>query len=163
MAKQPRRSGGTPALIALATAGVEHTVHTYDHDARSESYGAEAADALGVAAERVFKTLLAEVDGTLTVAITPVTGELDLKGLARARDGRRAVMADPQRAQRATGYVVGGISPLGQRRAHPTVLDSSALEHPTIYVSAGRRGLEVELAAADLVRLTGAVVAPVGR
>jgi Cys-tRNA(Pro)/Cys-tRNA(Cys) deacylase len=163
MAKRNRRSGGTPALTTLTEAGVDHTVHEYDHDPRADSYGTEAADALGLSPDRVFKTLLAEVDGALTVAVTPVTGQLDLKALARAVGGRKAVMADAEVAQRATGYVVGGISPLGQRRSHPTVLDASGPDHATIYVSAGRRGLEVELAAADLVRLTGAVVAPIGR
>ena len=111
----------------------------------------------------MFKTLLADVDGTLTVAVVPVSGQLDLKALARAVGGRKAAMADPKAAERATGYVVGGISPLGQKRAHPTVVDATALDHPTVYVSAGRRGLEVELAPADLVRLTAAITAPVGR
>jgi Cys-tRNA(Pro)/Cys-tRNA(Cys) deacylase len=138
-------------------------VHDYDHDPRSESYGEEAATALGIAPDRVFKTLLAEVDGVLTVAVVPVSGQLDLKALARAVGGRKASMADPKAAERATGYVVGGISPLGQRRKHPTVVDATALDHPTVFVSAGRRGLEVELAPADLVRLTAAVAAPIGR
>lgn len=162
MAKK-QRAGGTPATTALARAGVGFTVHEYDHDPRAASYGEEAAAALGVDAARVFKTLLADVDGTLTVAVVPVAGQLDLKALARAVGGRRAAMADPAAAERATGYVVGGISPLGQKRAHPTVVDATALEHPTVFVSAGRRGLEVELAPADLVRLTAAVTAPVGR
>lgn len=162
MAKK-QRAGGTPATTALSTAGVEFTVHDYDHDPRSDSYGGEAAAALGISAGRVFKTLLADVDGTLTVAVVPVSGQLDLKALARAVGGRKAAMADPHAAERATGYVLGGISPLGQKRTHPTVVDESALDHPTVYVSAGRRGLEVELAPADLVRLTGAVTAPVGR
>ena len=158
-----QRAGGTPATTALTAAAVAFTVHDYDHDPRSESYGGEAAAALGIPAARVFKTLLADVDGTLTVAVVPVSGQLDLKALARAVGGRKAVMADPQAAERATGYVIGGISPLGQKRAHPTVVDASALDHPTVYVSAGRRGLEVELAPADLVRLTAAITAPVGR
>ncbi|PWN03593.1 Cys-tRNA(Pro) deacylase [Nocardioides silvaticus] len=158
-----QRTGGTPAITALTAAGVPFTVHDYDHDPRSESYGDEAATALGIDTGRVFKTLLADVDGTLTVAVVPVSGQLDLKALARAVAGRKAAMADPAAAERATGYVVGGISPLGQKRAHPTVVDSTALDHPTVYVSAGRRGLEVELAPTDLVRLTAAVTAPVGR
>lgn len=162
MAKK-QKAGGTPATTALTAAGVPFTVHDYDHDPRSESYGEEAATALGIPPERVFKTLLADVDGALTVAVVPVSGQLDLKALARAVGGRKASMADPKAAERATGYVVGGISPLGQRRAHPTVVDATALDHPTIHVSAGRRGLEVELAAADLVRLTAAVTAPIGR
>jgi Cys-tRNA(Pro)/Cys-tRNA(Cys) deacylase len=162
MAKK-QKAGGTPATTALSTASVPFTVHDYDHDPRSESYGKEAAAALGISADRVFKTLLADVDGALTVAVVPVSGQLDLKALARATGGRRASMADPTAAERSTGYVVGGISPLGQRRRHPTVVDVTALDHPTVFVSAGRRGLEVELAPADLVRLTAAVAAPIGR
>lgn len=158
-----QRAGGTPATTALTAAGVAFTVHDYDHDPRSESYGGEAAAALGITTGRVFKTLLADVDGTLTVAVVPVSGQLDLKALARAVGGRKAAMADPRAAERSTGYVVGGISPLGQKRPHPTVVDATALDHPTVYVSAGRRGLEVELAPADLVRLTAAITAPVGR
>ncbi|MEN8674816.1 Cys-tRNA(Pro) deacylase, partial [Nocardioides sp.] len=142
------RPGGTPATVALTRAGIEFTVRGYDHDPRAASFGLEAAAALGVPAERVFKTLLVGVDGALTVAIVPVSGQLDLKALARAVGGRRAVMADPATAERATGYVVGGISPIGQRRAHPTVLDTSALAHASILVSGGRRGLDLELAPA---------------
>jgi Cys-tRNA(Pro)/Cys-tRNA(Cys) deacylase len=158
-----KKAGGTPATTALSTASVPFTVHDYDHDPRSESYGEEAAAALGVSADRVFKTLLADVDGVLTVAVVPVSGQLDLKALARATGGRKASMADPTAAERSTGYVVGGISPLGQKRRHPTVVDVTALDHTTVFVSAGRRGLEVELAPADLVRLTAAVAAPIGR
>lgn len=163
MAKRKQQSGGTPATVALSASGAPFTVHAYEHDPRTASYGDEAADALGIDTTRVFKTLLADVDGTLTVAVVPVAGQLDLKALARAVGGRKAVMADPRAAERATGYVVGGISPLGQKRSHPTVVDETALAHPTIYVSAGRRGLEVELAPADLVRLTAAVTSPIGR
>lgn len=162
MAKR-RSLGGTPATTALSAAGVAFTVHDYAHDPRSESYGEEAAHGLGVDPGRVFKTLFADVDGALVVGVVPVSGQLDLKALARAVDGRRAVMADPKAAERATGYIVGGISPLGQRKAHPTVVDESAMSHPTVFVSAGKRGLEVELAPADLVRLTAARVAPIGR
>jgi len=158
-----KKAGGTPATTALSTASVPFTVHDYAHDPRSESYGEEAAAALGVSADRVFKTLLADVDGVLTVAVVPVSGQLDLKALARATGGRKASMADPTAAERSTGYVVGGISPLGQKRRHPTVVDVTALDHTTVFVSAGRRGLEVELAPADLVRLTAAVAAPIGR
>ncbi|MFV2121905.1 Cys-tRNA(Pro) deacylase, partial [Streptomyces sp. Act-28] len=125
--------------------------------------GAEAAEALGVSPDRVFKTLVADVDGALTVAVVPVAGRLDLKALAAAVGGKRAVMADPAAAERTTGYVRGGISPLGQRKRLPTVLDASASRHETICVSAGRRGLEVELAPAHLAELTGAVLAPVAR
>jgi Cys-tRNA(Pro)/Cys-tRNA(Cys) deacylase len=138
-------------------------VHAYPHDEATTSYGSEAAEAMGVPAERVFKTLLADVDGVLTVAVVPVAGQLDLKALAAAAGGKRAAMADPAVAERSTGYVLGGISPLGQRRPLPTVVDTSALDHPTVYVSAGRRGLEVELAPAELIRLTRARSAPIGR
>jgi Cys-tRNA(Pro)/Cys-tRNA(Cys) deacylase len=147
----------------LARLGVPFTIHAYDHDPAAPSYGLEAAEALGVAADRVFKTLLADVDGRLAVGVVPVSGELDLKALAAAVGGKRATLAEPAAAERATGYVVGGISPLGQRKRLPTVVDQSALEFPTVFVSAGRRGLEVELAPADLVRLTGATTAPIRR
>jgi Cys-tRNA(Pro)/Cys-tRNA(Cys) deacylase len=154
-------SGGTPAVQAVDRAGVAHRVHPYEHDPRAGSYGVEAAEALGVDPARVFKTLLADADGRLVVGIVPVSTRLDLKALARAVGARGAPMADPVVAQRATGYVVGGISPLGQKRAHPTVLDSSALGHDTVLVSAGRRGLDVELAPSDLVALTSATTAPI--
>lgn len=164
MPRAPRRpTGGTPATALLASAGVAHVLRPYAHDPRATSYGAEAAAVLGVDPARVLKTLLADVDTRLVVAVVPVAGQLDLKALARALGGARATMAEAARAERATGYVVGGISPLGQKRAHPTVVDATALDHATVLVSAGRRGLDVELAPADLVRLTGAVVAPVGR
>jgi Cys-tRNA(Pro)/Cys-tRNA(Cys) deacylase len=156
-------AGGTPATVALTRAGVAFTLHPYDHDPRAESFGLEAAAALGVPAERVFKTLLAEAGGRLVVGIVPVTGQLDLKALARAVGAPKALMADPAAAERSTGYVVGGISPVGQRKALPTVLDATALDHPTVFVSGGRRGLDHELAPADLVRVTGATTAPIGR
>ncbi|GAA3396191.1 Cys-tRNA(Pro) deacylase [Cryptosporangium minutisporangium] len=152
---------GTPATQALTKARADFTVHEYDHDPAAGSYGLEAAEALGVPPERVFKTLVAQVDGALHVAVVPVTGGLDLKGLAAAVGKKRAAMADPTLAERTTGYVRGGISPLGQRKRLPTVVDASAEKHPTVFVSAGRRGLEVELSPADLVRLTGATVAPI--
>ena len=161
--KTKKQQGGTPATVALAAAGAEYTVHAYDHDPSHPSYGEEAAEAMGVSPERVFKTLVADVDGALTVAVVPVSGQLDLKALASAVGGKRAAMADPALAERTTGYVRGGISPLGQRKRLPTVLDESASAHATICVSAGRRGLEVELAPATLAGLTGAVVAPIGR
>jgi Cys-tRNA(Pro)/Cys-tRNA(Cys) deacylase len=161
--KSRKQQGGTPATVALSAAGTEFTVHAYEHDPAAASYGGEAAEALGVAPERVFKTLVADVDGELTVAVVPVAGQLDLKALASAVGGKRAAMADPAAAERTTGYVRGGISPLGQRKRLRTVLDSSASAYPTIYVSAGRRGLDVELAPSDLAALTEAVVAPVGR
>ena len=158
MAKRPV---GTPALLALAGAGVPHTVHGYDHDPRAVSFGLEAAEALGYPPERVFKTLLAADGRDLVVGIVPVAGMLDLKALAAATGHKRLAMADPAVAERATGMVVGGISPIGQKRALPTVLDGSALAHPTILVSGGRRGLDVELAPADLVRITQARVADI--
>jgi len=166
MAKKPKKNqqqGGTPATVALTSAGVPYTIHAYDHDPSHPSYGEEAAEAMGVSPERVFKTLVADVDGALTVAVVPVAGQLDLKALASAVGGKRAAMADPALAERTTGYVRGGISPLGQRRKLPTVLDASASAHRTICVSAGRRGLEVELSPEDLTKLTEAVVAPIGR
>lgn len=141
-------------------------MHPYDHDpavAAADGFGLEAAAALGVPPERVLKTLVATVDGSLAVAVLPVTARLDLKALAAALGGKRAAMADPADAERATGYVVGGISPLGQRRALPTVLDAGAARHPTVLVSGGRRGLDVELAPGDLARLTKAVLADVAR
>ncbi|CAL9408512.1 Cys-tRNA(Pro) deacylase [Streptomyces werraensis] len=165
MAKKSKKqqSNGTPATVALTAAGVPFTVHSYDHDPSHPSYGEEAAEAMGVSPDRVFKTLVADVDGALTVAVVPVAGQLDLKALASAAGGKRASMADPALAERTTGYVRGGISPLGQRKKLPTVLDESATRHETICVSAGRRGLEVELAPADLATLTSAVLAPIGR
>ena len=164
MAKKSSASGGgTPATVALSLAGVAFSLHSYDHDPRAASYGLEAAQALGVEPDRVFKTLLANLDGGLVVGVVPVTGQLDLKALARALGGARAAMADVAAAERATGYVAGGISPIGQKKKHPTALDETALLWATIFVSGGRRGLDVELATDDLVRLTGAVVAPIGR
>ena len=148
--KKQQQPGGTPATVALTAAGVTYTVHSYEHDPAHPSYGEEAAEAMGVSPDRVFKTLVADVDGTLTVAVVPVAGQLDLKALAAAVGGKRAAMADPALAERTTGYV-------------PTVLDASASSHPTVCVSAGRRGLEVELAPEDLAKLTEAVIAPVGR
>ena len=152
---------GTPATAALTKAKVAHTVHEYDHDPAAQSFGEEAAAVLGHDPRRVFKTLLATVDGALHVAIVPVAGSLDLKALAASVGGKRAAMADPAVAERTTGYVRGGISPLGQRKRLPTVLDETALTHPTIFVSAGRRGLEVELAPQALAQLTTARVAPI--
>jgi len=156
-------SKGTPATVALTQAKVSFEVHAYEHDPAAQSYGTEAAEAMGVVPGRVFKTLLADVDGKLTVAVVPVSGQLDLKALASAVGGKKAAMADPAAAERTTGYVVGGISPLGQRKKLPTVIDESVLGYETVFCSAGRRGLEIELAPADLVRLTGARTAPIGR
>lgn len=163
MAKKARGAGGTPATVALASAGITFQVRPYEHDPRATSYGTEAAEALGVDPARVFKTLMAALDAELVVGIVPVTGQLDLKALARGLGGSKAVMAEVAAAERATGYVAGGISPVGQKRRHRTVLDASALEHDTILVSGGRRGFDIELAPADLVAITGAVTATIGR
>lgn len=152
---------GTPATALLTRQKVSHTLHSYEHDPRHDSYGLEAAEALGIPPERVFKTLLAEVDTQLVVGIVPVVAQFDLKALAAAVGGKRARMADVAAAERATGYVAGGISPLGQRKRLRTVLDSSAATLDTLFCSAGRRGLEVELAPADLTRLLDATVAPI--
>jgi len=152
---------GTTATVALERAKVAFTLHEYAHDPRHESYGLEASEALGVPPERVFKTLVAAVDGSLAVGVVPAGRQLDLKALAAAVGGKKAVMADVAAAERATGYVAGGISPLGQKRRLPIVVDSSALELTTMFCSAGRRGLEIEIAPADLVTASGATVAPI--
>ena len=151
----------TPATALLGKLGIAHSVHAYPHDPRHGSYGLEASEAMGVEPERVFKTLVADVDGALTIGVVPVAGQLDLKALAAAAGGKKAAMADVAAAERATGYVAGGISPLGHRRRLAVVVDSSAMGYPTIFCSAGRRGLELELAPADLVRAAGAVVAAI--
>lgn len=151
---------GTPATAVLTRQQIAHTLHTYRHDPRADGYGVEAATTLGVEPARVFKTLVAAVDERLVCAVVPVTGRLDLKALAAASGGKRAAMADPAAAQRATGYVLGGISPLGQKTRLPVVVDASALGFVTVFVSAGRRGLQVELAPADLIRLTAATTTP---
>ena len=155
------KPGGTPALVILQRSGVDFSVHTYAHDPAAESFGMEAAEGLDLDPATVFKTLLAEVDGASTVAIVPVTGQLDLKGLAAARGGKRARMMEVAAAERLTGYVAGGISPLGQRKALPTVIDTSAEGLATIYVSGGQRGLDIGIAPADLLRLTAATYAPI--
>jgi len=154
---------GTPATVALTAAGIAFTPHAYEHDAGNTNFGLEAAAALQLDAEQVFKTLLADVDGTLTVAIVPVTGKLDLKALAAAVGGKKAEMADPRVAERKTGYVVGGISPIGQKTRHVTVLDETAELFDTIFVSGGRRGFDIELAPADLLAITGGSIAAIAR
>ncbi|WP_219413109.1 Cys-tRNA(Pro) deacylase [Pseudonocardia nigra] len=151
---------GTPATALLAKRGVAHRLHSYAHG-DGQAYGPEAAELLGLDPARVFKTLVAEVDGVLTVGIVPVSATLDLKALAAAVGGKRAKMAEVAAAERATGYVAGGISPLGQRKRLPTVLDASAEQWETIFCSGGRRGLEIELAPADLVQLAGGRLAPI--
>lgn len=156
-------AGGTPATAALAAAGVPFTLHPYAHDPAVTAYGREAATVLGFAPERVFKTLMVEADGTLAAAIVPVSGSLNLKALATALGAKHATMADPALAQRRTGYVLGGISPLGQRHPCPTVVDESALGFPTVLVSGGRRGLDIELAPETLIALTHGVTAAIAR
>ena len=162
--------GGTPATVALTAAGIAYELRAYEHDPRTTSYAEEAAEALGVAPERVLKTLVASLEpaggsgrAELVVGIVPVSSRLDLKALARALGGSRAVMADVAAAGRATGYVAGGISPVGQKRRHRTVVDAAALEHATVFVSGGRRGLDLELAPESLVAATDAVTATIAR
>ena len=153
---------GTPATALLSRAKIPFTLHPYDHDPRAQAYGEEAAAALGVDPARIFKTLIATVEGRLACAVVPVAARLDLKGLAAALGGgKRAELAEPAAAARATGYVVGGISPLGHRTRLRVVVDESATSFETVYVSAGKRGLQVELAPADLVRAADAVFAPI--
>lgn len=153
--------GGTPATTRLTSLEIAFTLHPYHHDPRAEAYGEEAAEALGVDTRRIFKTLIASIDGKLVCGVVPVAGHLDLKALAAAVGGKRAAMAEPAAAARATGYVVGGISPLGQKTHIPVVIDSSATEFETVFVSAGRRGLQVELTPADLVRATEGMLAQI--
>jgi Cys-tRNA(Pro)/Cys-tRNA(Cys) deacylase len=154
---------GTPATVALTASGIRFTAHSYRHDPANRHFGLEAVTALGLDAGRVFKTLLVDVDGRLVVAVVPVTGSLDLGALARATNGKHATMADPALAQRKTGYVLGGISPIGQKIRHQTVVDETAELYDTVVVSGGRRGLDVELAPADLLAITGAMTAAIAR
>jgi len=154
---------GTPATVALAAAGIPFTEHAYEHDPANRNFGLEAAAVLDLDPGQVFKTLMADVDGQLVVGIVPVSGKLDLKALAAAIGGKKAEMADARLAEKRTGYVVGGISPIGQKLHHATVLDETAELYDTVFVSGGRRGLDLELTPADLVRATNAVVAAIGR
>lgn len=153
----------TPAVRAAERGGVRFELVSYAHDPRAASFGREAVEVLGLAAEEVFKTLVTKVDGKLTVAVVPVACMLDLKALAAAAGGKRAEMAESAEVERATGYVLGGVSPLGQRKALPTIVDASALSRERVYVSAGRRGLEIALAPGDLLTLTGGRVAAIAR
>jgi Cys-tRNA(Pro)/Cys-tRNA(Cys) deacylase len=159
------RMGGTPATVALARAGVPFDLHPYEQVAGTghHAYGLEAVTALGLDPAQVFKTLVARVDGRLVVAVVPVSGSLDLKALAAAVGAKRAEMADASDAERATGFVVGGISPVGHRSRLDVVVDATATGLERVYVSAGRRGLQMSLSPGDLVAVTGARVAPVGR
>ncbi len=144
----------TPAIKLLDRNKIEHSVHAYEHNSNTESYGLEAVEALGVDAARVFKTLICELaDGEYVVAVVPVSGQLDLKALAKSLSAKKATMADKAKAQTITGYVLGGVSPLGQKKRLRTVIDASAFEHTTVFVSAGKRGLDVELCPNDLTSL----------
>ncbi len=163
VAANQKPTEATPAFIALHRAQVQFTPHSYVHNPRAASFGMEAAAALGVEPARVFKTLMAVVDNELCVGVVPVMGSLDLKAFADALGGKRAQMADTSHSQRATGYVIGGISPLGQKKAHRTVIDRSSAQWSTIFVSGGRRGLEAELSPEDLAQLTKAVIARIAR
>lgn len=145
----------TPAILAAKKAKISFTVHQYEHDASAPSYGLEAAEKLGAAPERIFKTLIVDTGMELAVAIVPVAAMLNLKHMAQAAGAKKVAMADTHQAERATGYVLGGISPLGQKKRLKTFIDASAKDYPSIFVSAGRRGLEIELSPADLARLTG--------
>jgi Cys-tRNA(Pro)/Cys-tRNA(Cys) deacylase len=149
--------------VVLAAADIPFTQHSYEHDPGARSFGLEAAEVLGLPPEQVFKTLVVDTGGGLAVAVVPVAGQLDLKAMAAALRVKRVTMADPVAAQRSSGYVVGGISPIGQKRALPTVVDESAELFDVVYVSGGRRGLDLGLSPADLVRVTRAVVADIGR
>ena len=156
----------TPAIKAAQAAGVDVKTHEYRHDPANTNYGLEAADALGLDPVTVFKTLLVMLNGDarkLAVAVVPVTGQLDLKAMATACKAKKADMADPVVAQRATGYVVGGISPLGQKKRLPTVIDASATTYPKMFVSGGRRGLDIEIKPNDLIRLCAAQTAAIGK
>jgi Cys-tRNA(Pro)/Cys-tRNA(Cys) deacylase len=163
VAKAKAKAGGTPATLALTRAGVAFTLHSYAHDDAERHFGDEAAAALGLDRARVFKTLLADLGGELVVAVVPVSAQLDLKALAAALGAKRATMADPDAATRSTGYVLGGISPFGQRTRLRTVVDASAADFATVHVSAGKRGLQLEVSPADLLAVTGGLAAPVAR
>lgn len=163
MGRRREPSAGTPATTALSRAGVAFDVHPYDHDPAAASYGLEAAAALSVPPAQVFKTLLVTGERGLAVGVVPVDRQLDLKAVAAALGLKKVTMAQPADAERSSGYVVGGISPVGQKRALPTVLDESALAFDRVYVSGGRRGLDISLAPADLVTITSAVVAPISQ
>ena len=157
--KDTKDRASTPATVALTRAGISFTLHPYEHHEDATSFGDEAAAALGIESTRIFKTLVADVGGELVVAVVPVAYRLDLKALAAAVGAKKAAMADPAAAARSSGYVVGGISPIGQRTRLRTVVDASAEDFPTIHVSAGKRGLQVELAGADLAAVTSAIFA----
>lgn len=157
------QNASTPATVALTAAGVAFTVHTYDHDPAARSFGMEAVEALGLPAEQMFKTLVVDTGAGLAVAVVPVSGSLDLKAMASALGVKRVEMARPEAAERSSGYVVGGISPLGQKRRLPTVVDESAGLFDLVFVSGGRRGMDIGLAPTDLIAVSGARVADIAR
>ena len=156
-------AGGTPAIVALDAARIPYSEHRYQHDPAANSFGVEAAEALGLPPEQVFKTLLCEIDGKPHVAIVPVTGQLHLKLAAAAIGGKRAEMMQVAAAERLTGYIAGGISPFGQKKVLPTIVDETAVLFDTIYVSGGRRGFDIGIAPTDLVSLLDAIVADIAR
>lgn len=158
-----RETSGTPATVALTAAGISFTRHAYEHDPAARSFGIEAAQVLGLPPEQVFKTLLVDTGSGLAVGVVPVAGSLDLKAMAHALGAKRVTMADPAAAQRSSGYILGGISPIGQKRPLPTVVDESAELFDVVYVSGGRRGLDLGLFPADLVAVTDATVADIAR
>lgn len=165
MAGRHRGDAGptTPATMTLDRAGIRYERHPYHHDPAAPAFGPEAAEALGVPPERVFKTIVVDTGTGLGVGIVPVSGRLDLKAMAAALGHKSCTLAEVAVAERSSGYVVGGISPIGQKRALPTVLDTSALAHETVYVSGGRRGFDLELSPTDLLAVTGGSSAAIGR
>lgn len=164
MAKKSKHSEtGTGAILALQKAGITPVIHTYEHDERAQAWGLEAAQALGLDPARVFKTLLVSHEKALAVVVIPVASRLDLKAIAKQLGWKKAQLADPALTQRTTGYVVGGISPLGQKKALPTLIDTSAATHETVFVSGGRRGLDLELDPQVLAQLTKASFAEVAK
>ena len=154
-------SAATPAVRVLNLAGIDYSLRSFDHDPATRRYGSEAADKLGVSSDRVFKTLMIQVDSQPVTALVPVSGQLDLKALASARGAKKAQLAGVAETERRTGYPVGGVSPFGQRHAVPVVIDRTALDHSNVFVSAGRRGLEIEIRPEDLVIITNAQVAKI--
>ncbi|MGB3210828.1 MAG: Cys-tRNA(Pro) deacylase [Desulforhopalus sp.] len=154
----------TPAINAAKKKKIAYTIHQYSHNPAQDSYGKEAAEKLGIAEEKVYKTLIVQLDrADLAVAVTPVSSMLSMKKIAKAAGAKKAVMADKDMVERTTGYILGGVSPLGQKKRLRTVIDLSAKDYPTIFVSAGRRGLEIELSSTDLAALTGATFAEIGQ
>jgi Cys-tRNA(Pro)/Cys-tRNA(Cys) deacylase len=156
-------AAGTPATVALGLAGITFTAHSYQHEASASSFGQEAAEKLELDAAQVFKTLVVDADGTLVIGVVPVTGHLDLKALAAAVGAKKAVMADPKIAERKTGYVLGGISPIGQKTSLTCIIDETAELYDTVFVSGGRRGFDIELTPADLARASGGRFAAIAR